>query len=91
MCRNLTHYWVFHCFWAPLIVVLGDGDKFKCLGNLSHPPVLSRQAKKVIFFSKITTTAVAGYEIDNISNPEQQFWHGCWMLAAHGWRLTAGG
>ena len=56
MCRDLSCFWVFHCFLTPLFVLLGVNSKFKCLEELSHPLLLCRRVKTVIFISKITTT-----------------------------------
>ena len=61
MCHNLSWYWVLCCFLTPLFVLLGANVKSRCLGKLSHPSLLSRQAQTVIFISKIAITTVAGY------------------------------
>ena len=53
VCSNLSRFWAFHCFSTPLFVVLGASSKFRCLGKLSQPSSPSRQAKTVIFISKI--------------------------------------
>ena len=50
----LSWYWVFHCSLTPLFVLSGASAKSRCLGKLSHPSLLSRQVKTVIFISKIT-------------------------------------
>ena len=53
---SISYYRVFHCFFTPSFVLLGASAKSRCLGKLSHPSLLSRQVKTVIFISKITTT-----------------------------------
>ena len=42
------------------LVSLGASAKFRCLGKLSHPPLLSRQVKAVLFISKISIIRVVG-------------------------------
>ena len=56
MGSNLLCYRVFHCFLTPSFVLLGASAKSRYLGKLSHPSLLSRQVKTVIFISKITIT-----------------------------------
>ena len=51
-------YRVFYCFLTPSFVLLGASAKSRCLGKLSHPALLSRQVKTVIFIYKITITTV---------------------------------
>ena len=54
MCHDLSCYWVFCCFLTPAFVLLGASAKSRYLGKLSHPSLLSRQVKTVIFIFKIT-------------------------------------
>ena len=54
--RDVSCYRVFHCFLTPSFVLLGASAKSRCLGKLSHPALLSRQVKTVIFICKITIT-----------------------------------
>ena len=56
MRRNLSCYWAFNCFLTPSLVLLGVSAKSRCLGKLSHPSLLNRQAQTVVFFSKIAVT-----------------------------------
>ena len=53
VCRNLSCYWVLHCFLTPAVVLSGVSAKFSWLKTLSHPLLLSRQVKTVIITSKI--------------------------------------
>ena len=50
--RNLSHYWVFHWFLTPSFVLLGASAKSRRLRKLSHPSLLGRQVKTVMFISK---------------------------------------
>ena len=54
--HDVLCYRVFHCFLTPSFVLLGASAKSRCLGKLSHPALLSRQVKTVIFIYKITIT-----------------------------------
>ena len=54
--RDVSCYWVFCCFLPPSFDLLGASVKYRCLVKLSRPTLLSRQAKMVIFISKITKT-----------------------------------
>ena len=54
MRRDFSYYREFHRFFIPSFVLLGASAKSRCLGKLSHPSLLSRQVKTVIFISKIT-------------------------------------
>merc|ERR1711966_218615 len=56
ICCNLSCYRVFHCPLTPSFVLLGASAKSRCFRKLSHPSSLSREAKTVIFISKITIT-----------------------------------
>ena len=51
---RFTCFRAFHCFLTPSFVLLGVSAKSRCSGKLSQPSSLSRQAKTVIFISKIT-------------------------------------
>ena len=51
---DLSCYWILSCFLNPSFILLGASSKFRCLTKLSHPSLLSKQAKTVIFISKIT-------------------------------------
>ena len=57
MCHDLSGYWELCCFSTPSFVLLGASTKSRCLGKLSHPSLLSRQVKTVIFIFKVTITA----------------------------------
>ena len=50
MCHDLSCYWAFHCFLTPIFVLLGAHVKSRCLRNLSHPSLFSREVQMVIFF-----------------------------------------
>ena len=54
MCCDLSCYRVFHCSLTPSFVLLGVSVKSRCFRMLTHSSSLSRQAKMVIFISKIT-------------------------------------
>jgi len=56
MCGDLSCYRVFYFFLTPSFILLGASAKFRCLRKLSHPSLLGRQVKTVIFISKITIT-----------------------------------
>ena len=56
MCCDLSCYQVFRCFLTPSFILLGASAKSRCFGMLWHSSSLSRQAKTVIFISKITIT-----------------------------------
>ena len=60
MCRDLSCYRVFHYLLTPSFVLLGASANYRYLGKLSHPSLLSRQVKTVIFISKNTIITVEG-------------------------------
>ena len=60
MCCDLSCYRVLHRFLTPSFVLLGASAKYRCLGKLSHPSLLSRKVKTVIIIAKVTLNIYNG-------------------------------